>query len=40
MIYSERVIEHFKNPHNQGSMSDADAVGEVGNPSCGDVMNI
>ncbi|BFT94395.1 MAG: Fe-S cluster assembly scaffold protein NifU [Minisyncoccus archaeiphilus] len=40
MIYSERVIEHFKNPHNQGSMSDADAVGEVGNPSCGDVMKI
>ncbi len=40
MIYSDKVIDHFKNPHNQGSIKDADAVGEVGNPSCGDVMKI
>lgn len=40
MAYSEKVIEHFKNPHNQGSMEDADAVGQDGNPVCGDVMKI
>lgn len=40
MIYSEKVIEHFKKPHNQGVIENADAVGEVGNPSCGDVMKI
>lgn len=40
MPYSDKVIEHFKNPHNQGSIPDADAVGEEGNPVCGDVMKV
>lgn len=40
MIYSQKVMDHFKNPHNQGSIENADAVGEVGNPTCGDVMKI
>lgn len=40
MQYSEKVIDHFKNPRNQGSIKDADAVGELGNPACGDVMKI
>ena len=33
-------MEHFKNPHNQGSIPDADAVGQEGNPVCGDVMKV
>ncbi len=40
MIYTDKVIEHFKNPHNQGVIEDADAVGEKGNMACGDVMKI
>lgn len=40
MMYGEKVLEHFKNPHNQGSISDADGIGEVGNPVCGDMMKI
>lgn len=40
MSYTTKVIEHFKNPHNQGQLKDADAVGEAGNPVCGDVMKI
>ncbi|MDD4271941.1 MAG: iron-sulfur cluster assembly scaffold protein, partial [Patescibacteria group bacterium] len=40
MQYSKKVIEHFKNPHNQGRIKNADAIGQVGNPSCGDVMKI
>lgn len=40
MIYSEKVLKHFKKPLNQGVIKDADAVGEVGNPVCGDVMKI
>lgn len=40
MVYSQKVMDHFKNPHNQGKIDDADAVGEVGNPTCGDVMKI
>lgn len=40
MAYSEKVISHFKNPHNQGEIKDADAVGQAGNPVCGDVMKI
>ena len=39
-IYSEKVMEHFKNPRNMGEMKDADAVGEHGNPTCGDLMHI
>lgn len=33
-------MEHFKNPRNMGEMKDADSVGEVGNPTCGDLMTI
>lgn len=40
MQYSKKVIEHFKKPHNQGRIKNADAVGQIGNPSCGDVMKI
>jgi nitrogen fixation NifU-like protein len=39
-MYSEKVIEHFTNPRNQGELTDADAVGKVGNPVCGDLMHI
>ena len=37
-VYSEKVMEHFANPHNVGEMLDADGIGKVGNPQCGDVM--
>ena len=40
MIYTKKVLDHFKNPHNQGDIKNADAVGEKGNPACGDVMKI
>jgi len=40
MSYTEIVMKHFKDPHNQGSIADADTVGEVGNPLCGDIMKI
>jgi len=39
-VYSEKVMEHFKNPHNVGEIPDADGVGTVGNPVCGDMMTI
>ena len=39
-MYSEKVMEHFNNPRNVGVIADADGVGEVGNPVCGDVMKI
>ena len=39
-MYSDKVMEHFKNPRNMGELEDADAVGEVGNPTCGDLMYI
>ncbi|MFX1275210.1 MAG: Fe-S cluster assembly scaffold protein NifU [Promethearchaeota archaeon] len=39
-MYSEKVMEHFKNPRNMGEMKDADSIGEVGNPVCGDLMYI
>ncbi len=38
--YSERVMEHFKDPHNVGEIKDASGVGKVGNPVCGDIMNL
>lgn len=39
-MYSEAVMEHFRNPRNMGVIEDADGVGEVGNPTCGDMMRI
>jgi nitrogen fixation NifU-like protein len=39
-MYSERVIDHFKNPRNVGEIPEADGVGTVGNPVCGDLMTI
>jgi nitrogen fixation NifU-like protein len=39
-MYTQKVLDHFKNPHNQGVMLDADAIGQQGNPVCGDVMKI
>ena len=38
MMYTEKVIEHFRHPHNQGKLPDYSAVGKVGNIVCGDVM--
>jgi len=40
MMYSEKVMEHFMNPRNVGEIEDADGVGQVGNPVCGDIMTI
>lgn len=40
MEYSEKVMEHFTNPHNVGKLEDADAIGEVGNAKCGDIMKM
>ena len=37
-MYSQKVIEHFKNPRNVGEIADPDGIGEVGNPICGDMM--
>ena len=40
MLYSEKVMEHFMNPRNVGTIENADGVGEVGNAKCGDIMKI
>ena len=40
MLYSEKVMDHFRNPRNVGVIENADGVGEVGNTVCGDIMKI
>ncbi|MCK5396850.1 MAG: iron-sulfur cluster assembly scaffold protein, partial [Thermoplasmata archaeon] len=39
-MYSEKVMDHFMNPRNVGVIEDPDGYGKVGNPTCGDVMEI
>ena len=38
--YTQKVMEHFKHPKNMGEIKNADGIGEVGNPTCGDVMYV
>ncbi|MBI4335579.1 MAG: Fe-S cluster assembly scaffold protein NifU, partial [Candidatus Omnitrophica bacterium] len=38
--YSDKVMDHFRNPRNVGDMPDADGTGHVGNPTCGDIMEL
>jgi len=40
MIYSDKVMDHFNHPRNVGEIADADGVGQVGNPVCGDIMKM
>ncbi|SHK08566.1 Fe-S cluster assembly scaffold protein NifU [Desulforamulus aeronauticus] len=39
-MYTEKVMDHFTNPRNVGEIENADGAGQVGNPSCGDIMKI
>jgi len=39
-MYTEKVMDHFQNPRNMGEIPDADAIGQTGNPVCGDIMKI
>ncbi len=39
-LYSEKVMEHFKNPRNVGEIESPDGIGRVGNPVCGDIMEL
>ena len=39
-MYTEKVLEHFRNPRNMGEIEDPDGIGDVGNPVCGDLMRI
>jgi nitrogen fixation NifU-like protein len=39
-MYNETIMDHFQNPRNVGELADADGVGTVGNPACGDIMTI
>ena len=39
-LYSDKVMEHFKNPKNAGEIENPDGVGHVGNPVCGDIMDL
>lgn len=39
-MYTDKVMEHFQNPRNMGTIENPDGVGEVGNPACGDMMSV
>lgn len=40
MLYTEKVMDHFEHPRNMGELENADGVGQVGNPKCGDIMKM